>query len=45
MSFCSESECTFPWNKNSGKNNKKNAIGNIEQIILSFQPGYIRKKK
>lgn len=44
MSFCCESECTFPWNKNSGKN-KKNAIGNVEQIILSFQPGYIRKKE
>lgn len=24
---------------------KKNAIGNVEQIILSFQPGYTRKKK
>lgn len=24
---------------------EKNAIGNVEQIILSFQPGYIRKKE
>lgn len=45
MSFHCESECAFPWNKSSGKNKKKSAIGNVEQIILSFQPGYIRKKK
>lgn len=42
-----ESECTFPWNKSSGKERKKKrkAVGNIEQIILSFQPGYIRKNE
>lgn len=45
--FFTESECTFPWNKNSGKERKKKrkAIGNTEQIILSFQPGYIRKNE